>query len=360
LDDIAMKSFTFSLVTPRVMFGANTLSRVGEELALCGWKRPFIVSAPGHENRLLLELLKDQTAGIFDQARVHVPVEVAVSARQEANRVGADCVVAFGGGSAIGLAKALALDPGLPILAIPTTYAGSEMTSIWGLTENGLKRTGRDDRVLPKSVIYDPTLLISLPSGITGPSGLNAMAHAMEAMYARNANPITILLAQEALKAMAASLRAAVERPDDLEARRASLYASWLCGVVLNASEMGIHHKLCHTLGGTFDLPHADVHAVILPYSAAYNISASPDMFSKMADAMGAARGKDVPKLFYDLLHSVSDRTSLASLGLKASDLDRAADLASQNQYPNPRPIERGAIRALLEDAQLGRQPTLS
>jgi maleylacetate reductase len=294
------------------------------------------------------------SAGVFDGAVMHVPVEVAEAARDKARKLEADCCVAIGGGSTTGLAKAIALTSELPILSIPTTYAGSEMTPIWGLTESGVKKTGRDLRVLPKTVIYDPALTLSLPVAMSVTSGINAVAHCVEALYARDANPIISLIAEEGIRALAGSLPEIVAQPNNLEARSNALYGAWLGGVSLGAVGMALHHKLCHTLGGTFNLPHAETHTVVLPHAVTYNASAAPEAIEHIARALGtrsAAGG------VYDLAASLGAPLSLQALGMTRDQLDRAADLAVRNAYYNPRPITRDGIRNLLEDAFNGRRP---
>ncbi|MDP9045173.1 MAG: maleylacetate reductase, partial [Pseudomonadota bacterium] len=285
---------------------------------------------------------------------MHVPIETARAAQDEAARVDADCTVAIGGGSTTGLAKALALDSGLPIIAIPTTYAGSEMTSIYGLTEAGIKKTGRDARVLPRTVVYDPELSVSLPLALSVTSGLNAVAHAAEALYAVDANPIASLMAEEGIRAIAAALRGLVDAPRDIDARADALYGAWLCGTVLGAVSMGLHHKLCHTLGGTFNMPHAEVHAVVLPHALAYNASHAPEAMARIARALGT---EDAATGAFDLATRLGAPTALKDIGMPADGLDRAADLAVENPYPNPRALERTAIRELLQHAFDGTRP---
>ena len=250
--------------------------------------------------------------------------------------------------------KAIALDSGLPIVAIPTTYAGSEMTPIYGITEAGLKKTGRDPRVLPRTVIYDPELSLSLPLDLTITSGLNAIAHAAEGLYAHDGNPITALTAEEGIRATAAALPRLFTNPRDVAARGDALYGAWLCGTVLGAVAMGLHHKLCHTLGGSFNLPHAEVHTVVLPHALAYNAPQAPRALARMAHALGAA---DAPRALQQLAARHGAPTSLRALGMPADGLDRAADLAVANPYPNPRPLERAALRALLQRAWDGAAP---
>jgi alcohol dehydrogenase class IV len=291
---------------------------------------------------------------VYAKAVMHVPIESAREARDEARRLGADCAVAIGGGSTTGLGKGIALESGMPIVAIPTTYAGSEMTPIYGLTEGGVKKTGRDLRVLPRTVIYDPELTLSLPLRMTVTSGLNAIAHAAEGLYAVDGNPILSMMAEEGIRATAAALPVLARDPHDLDARGDALYGAWLCGAVLGAITMGLHHKLCHTLGGSFNLPHADVHTVILPHALAYNAPNAPQAMARIARALGAS---SAPGGVYDLALRHQAPVALKDIGMAADGLDRAADLAVQNQYPNPRPLERAAIRELLQHAYDGTRP---
>jgi maleylacetate reductase len=285
---------------------------------------------------------------------MHVPLQTAEAARAAAKSLNADCCIAIGGGSTIGLAKAIALDCGLPILAVPTTFSGSEMTPVWGLTEGGIKTTGRDVRVLPKTVIYDPELTLSLPPAAAGTSGINAMAHAVEALYAEDSNPVASLMAEESLRALAASLPKIIAEPANLEARGAALYGAWLAGMVLSLVGVALHHKLCHTLGGSFGLPHAEMHTLMLPHTAAYNAPATPDAMARVARALGA---ESAPSGLYNLARAVGAKMALSELGMREADLDRATDIALSNPYYNPRPIEKTAIRALLDDAFHGRTP---
>jgi maleylacetate reductase len=302
----------------------------------------------------IAQRLGSRCAGIFDQAVMHVPIESARDAREEATRLAADCAIAIGGGSTTGLGKAIALEAGLPILAIPTTYAGSEMTPIYGITEGGLKKTGRDWRVLPKTVIYDPELTYSLPAGLTAVSGMNAIAHAVEGLYAQDANPITSLMAEEGIRALAQGLPRALAAPRDPEARSNCLYGAWLCGAVLGNVGMALHHKLCHILGGSFNLPHAETHTIVLPHAAAYNRAVAPEAMLRAARALGA---KDAPTGLYQLAKGLGTPLALKDIGMPKSGLDQVAQLVTESPYYNPRPVEYDAVRALLDDAYLGRAP---
>jgi len=361
-----MKPFAYTSARTRVVFGAGALGQLGNEITALGARRALVLSTPEQQMsaRRVAELLGERAAGIYAEARMHVPVEVARAARSEARRVGADCAVAIGGGSTTGLGKAIALEAAdastpFPVIAIPTTYAGSEMTPIWGLTEGGVKKTGRDPRVLPSAVIYDPELTLTLPLGLTVTSALNAIAHAAEGLYAHDGNPVMSLMAEEGIRAAAAALPPLFRDPHDLEARSDALYAAWLCGTVLGNVAMGLHHKLCHTLGGTFDLPHAEVHTVVLPHALAYNAAAATDAMARVTRAFTSARraSASAPRAVFDLAKDHGAPTALRDIGMPADGLDRAADLAVQTPYPNPRPLERSAIRELLQRAYEGARP---
>jgi len=351
-----MKPFVYQAPATRVIFGPGTLARLPEEVAHLGARRALVLSTP--EQRMSAErvatLLGDRAAGIFARAVMHVPIETAREAREMARALDADCAVAIGGGSTTGLGKAIALESGLPIIAVPTTYAGSEMTPIYGLTEGGIKKTGRDPRVLPRTVIYDPELTLTLPLGMTITSGLNAIAHAAEGLYAHDGNPIIAMLAEEGIRATAAALPRLQQDPLDLAARGDALYGAWLCGTVLGAVAMGLHHKLCHTLGGSFNLPHAEVHTVILPHALAYNASQAPDAMVRIA---GALHAQSAAAGVFDLARRHGAPVALKDIGMPADGLDRAADLAVTTPYPNPRPLERAAIRELLQRAYDGTRP---
>jgi maleylacetate reductase len=351
-----LNSFSYTANPSRVVFGPGALQQLGAEIERLGAHRALVLSTPEQVDaaRRVAELLGDRAAGIYAHAVMHVPIETARQARAEAARLGADCAVAIGGGSTTGLGKALALDSSLPILAIPTTYAGSEMTPIWGLTEGGIKKTGRDARVLPRTVIYDPELTLSLPLGLSVTSALNAIAHAAEGLYAHDGNPVIALMAEEGIRACAAALPGLSRNTQDLGARSELLYGAWLCGHVLGSVAMGLHHKLCHTLGGSFNLPHAEVHTVILPHALAYNARHALAAMARIARALGT---EDAAAGVFELARRHGAPTSLHAIGMPVEGLEQAADLVVQHQYPNPRPLERGALRALLQRAFDGAVP---
>jgi alcohol dehydrogenase class IV len=231
------------------------------------------------------------------------------------------------------------------------------VTPIWGLTEGGVKKTGRDARVLPKTVIYDPELTLTLPLALTVTSALNAIAHGCEGLYAHDGNPVVALMAEEGIRASAAALPALQRDPRDIEARGDALAGAWLCGVVLGSVAMGLHHKLCHTLGGTFNLPHAETHTVVLPHALAYNAAAAPEAMARIARALGLAEGEGVPRAVQALAARHGAPTSLRELGMPAEGVARAAELAVTTPYPNPQPLQREALRSLIQRAWEGAAP---
>lgn len=351
-----MHNFIHTTQPQRVVFGAGSLRHLTREIDALGARLALVLCTPEQVAlaQKVSDLLGERSAGVFDRAVMHVPIETAREAREVAQRLGADCAIAVGGGSTTGLGKAIALESGLPIVAIPTTYAGSEMTPIYGITESGLKKTGKDARVLPKTVIYDPELTLGLPIGMSVTSGINAIAHAAEGLYAHDGNPIMSLLAEEGIAAIGRALPLLKQQPTNTEARSDALYGAWLCGSVLGHVGMALHHKLCHTLGGSFNLPHAETHTIVLPHALAYNAAAAPKAMERIARALNAHSG---PQAVYDLALHNGVPVALRDIGMRERDLDKACDIAMQNQYPNPRPLERGALRLLLQNAYEGVRP---
>jgi maleylacetate reductase len=351
-----MRSFTYDQLPARVIFGVGSIERLADEVARLGATRALVLSTPG-QRRLGEEgahRLGALSAGIYAEAVMHVPAETARAALEVTQRIAADCLVAVGGGSTVGLAKAIARDTGIPIIALPTTYAGSEMTPIFGITEGGVKRTGRDRRVLPRAVIYDPNLTLMLPAKISATSGMNALAHCVEALYAPDGNPIVSLMAAEGIRALARALPIIVEEGGNLEARGDALYGAWLAGTALGATTMGLHHKLCHTLGGSFNLPHAEVHTIILPHATAYNRDAAPHAMRAIAAMLGA---EDAAQGLYDLAQRIGAPLALRDIGMPEDGIERAAELATENPYANPRPVDYEGVKHLLDDAFRGARP---
>ncbi|MCQ4632587.1 maleylacetate reductase [Shinella sp. CPCC 100929] len=349
------RDFVYSTSPSHIVFGAGKLDTVGDWLDRIGCRRALVLSTPHQkaDAERLAETLGSRAVGVFAGAVMHTPIDVTETAMDVVHQTGADCVVSLGGGSTTGLGKAIAYRTDLPQIVIPTTYAGSEVTPILGQTEAGRKTTVRAASILPEVVIYDPALTLGLPVAMSVTSGLNAMAHAVEALYAEDRNPVSSLMAIEGLRAFRESLPQLVAQPSDAEARAEALYGAWLCGTVLGTVGMALHHKICHTLGGTFDTPHADTHAIMLPHTAAFNAVAVPELLAPVAKMFGGSVGGGL----WDFARAAGAPLALKDLGLSEADLDRAAEIATQSPYRNPRAIDRPSIRALLQDAWEGRRP---
>jgi maleylacetate reductase len=325
------------------------LSRLGAVSAL-------VLATPRQHDLVadIREMIGERFAGVFTGAVMHTPVEVTERAMETVREVRADCLVAIGGGSTTGLGKAIALRTDLPQIVLPTSYAGSEMTPVVGQTSGGIKTTQSSPKILPEIVIYDVDLTMTMPPKLSATSGINAIAHAVEALYARDRNPVISLMAQEGIRTLAHALPKICAQPNDKAARTDALYGAWLSGICLGAVGMALHHKLCHTLGGSFNLPHAETHTVILPHALAYNAPAAPEAMARIATALGvpdAARG------LHDLARKLAAPASLREIGMPESGIDQAADLAVKNPYWNPRPVEREAIRELIARAWRGDAP---
>ncbi len=351
-----MKPFVYEALPMRVRFGDHSLEELPAELDALGVSSAVVVTTP-HQADLgeqVSAILGDAAAGTYPHAVMHVPAATADAARDYIKHVGADAVVCAGGGSTTGLGKAIALDSDVPIIAVPTTYAGSEMTPIWGITEQSVKRTGRTPAVLPRSVVYDPTLTVDLPVPVSVTSGLNAVAHAVEGLYAPDTSPILSLMATEGITKMLTSLPTITGSPKDLSARSDALYAAWLCGAVLGATTMGLHHKLCHILGGTFDLPHADTHAIVLPYVIAFNLAAAPAAREGLEQATGSSRPATA---IHDLERELGVPASLAEIGMPESGIPEVVRQATQSPYSNPRPVSETDLTQILTAAFTGSTP---
>ncbi|OBC07010.1 maleylacetate reductase [Mycobacterium sp. 852013-50091_SCH5140682] len=349
--------FHYEALPMRVRFGAGSVSSLPDELDEIGLRRVLVLCSPSQKDtgELVASALGDRSVGMRADAVMHVPARVAERAQAEAIALGADGCVTVGGGSAIGLGKAIALKHGLPIVAVPTTYAGSEMTPVWGMTTDGRKETGRDPKVLPHSVIYDPELTTSLPIPMSVTSGINAMAHAVEALYAPDSTPIISLMAEEGVRALAAALPVIVTDGADPEGRHQALYGAWLCGATLGATTMSLHHKLCHALGGTLNLSHSGTHSVVLPYALAFNEPYAPAAAAALSRALGVASSP--ADRLWQLSRELGAPHSLAELGMQEYDVDHIADEVTRRFYGNPRPITRDSVRDLLSAAWAGRWP---
>ena len=345
-----MKNFVFEPYPVRIVFGRGCVDAVAEEANALGLKRAMIVSTRGRSDLAGKIAATIPGSRVFEDAKVHAPAECVADALALACEMDADGMISVGGGSPIGIAKAVAIQRPVPMLAVPTTYSGSEMTPAWSVTREGTKKGGKSRDVVPRTVVYDPDLTDRMPREIAVTSTINAMAHCCEALYPEGQSPLVSTLAEEGLRRLALGIRST----GDGDAGADLLYGAHLAGLVMAHSGMAVHHKLCHVLGGTFGLPHSETHTVLLPHALAYNSKAAPDAMRRIAGAIGAARAASG---LWEIAKGCDAPMTLTELGFDPSDIERAVDLAVAAPYPNPRPMERDVLVALLKCACEGRRP---
>jgi len=340
----------------RVVFGVGSRRLVPAEADRWNAERILVVASPAEDVLAteLTDLLGGRVVGRFSDVVQHVPIAKAQDARSMVRDTAADLVLTVGGGSATGFGKAISLEIDIVHIAVPTTYAGSEMTTIWGLTDGDHKLTGKDARVKPDVVVYDPELTLSLAPSIAGPSGMNALAHCVEALYGPGADPITSVLALEGIRTLAASLPTVCRDPDDIDARTVALFGAHLAGMSLATGGTALHHKTCHVLGGMFDLNHGDMNAVVLGHALAYNAPAIPDIMARLSAVLQI---DDAAGAMFDLAVAIGAPTDLASIGMPEDGLDEAARRVVVDAAANVRPPEFAGIRSMLDDAFHGRRP---
>ncbi|NTF33832.1 maleylacetate reductase [Rhizobium skierniewicense] len=351
-----MQNFVYRSQPARVVFGRGTIGTLAQEAERLSVDRVLVLSTPeqAEQAEAIAAVLGQRFAGLYPKAQMHTPVDVTVDALRMVEHVGANALLSFGGGSTTGLGKAIAFRTDLPQIVVPTTYAGSEATPILGETEHGRKATKSDPRILPEVIVYDVDLTLTLPVAMSVTSGLNAVAHAVEALYAREGNPVISLLAEQGISAFARALPIIARQPDDPDARADALYGAWLCGLCLGSVGMALHHKLCHTLGGMFNLPHGPMHTSLLPHAVAYNAPAAPEAMRRVAGALGA---RDAAGGLFDLAEKLGASMALKSMGMPADGIDPAVEQAMANAYWNPRELEGEGLRRLLANAYEGRRP---
>ena len=343
------EAFTHDVPPQRVVFASGALTRVGDEAARLKIERALVIATPGSGARLgkkVSELLGSRAAGLHAEAVVHVPKAVAEAGLAAARDKRADGLIAVGGGSAIGLAKAIALDTGLPILAIPTTYSGSEATPIIGMTDGERKITGRDVKVVPRTIIYDPDLTLGLPAAVSAASGMNAIAHCVEALWVDSRTPVTVALATEAMRRFAHNLPAVVADGANIAARGECLVGAWLAGTVLS-SGTALHHKLAHVLGG-LGLPHAETHAIMLPQVMRFNLDAASEAKARLQDALGS---DDPAGAVAAMLKKFPIPQRLRDVGFDAAKADFVAGEIAVAAITAPRPASASDVRELLAAA---------
>jgi maleylacetate reductase len=342
-------SFAYDTRAVRVVFGEGALRQLAGELDRQGLRRTLLLMTPGRATQrgIIEDLLGDRRAGTYTGARLHVPVEVVADAMQSVDRYQPESLLAIGGGSAIGLGKALAFETKLPLAVVATTYSGSEMTAIWGNSDGTMKRTFRNAEVAPALVLYDPELTYGLSPEVSAASGMNAIAHCVEAEYAPEWNPVTSWFALEGLRRLAVSLPMVIAAPDDAVARSDALFGAHLAGRALDMTSMGLEHKLAHVLGGRFGLNHAEAHAALVPWVTAWNAESAPEAMARMAAALGVSEAPDA-------LLALSRRLGirpLGQLGFTADAIPEAVALIASMSFPNPRPVDPVGVRWILEQA---------
>lgn len=357
-----MNAFEYNANAGRVIFGSGSIKKLPDEIRRLKFSSPLLLTTPRQAN--LIDLLESvlnssspsiKPAGTFTKATMHTPYHITQEALSYVQTITADCIVSIGGGSSTGLGKAISFNTGLPHISIPTTYAGSEMTATLGETKDGHKTTTHDRKILPGTVIYDVDLTLSLPAPISATSGVNAIAHGVEALYAPNGNPITNLLALEGIKALAESLPEIIQDPTCQPAREKAQYGAWLCGSCLGTVKMCLHHKLCHVLGGSLDLPHAETHTVVLPHALSYNAPAIPGAMAKLASVLPGSGG-DAIKGLNALLERLRVKRGLKEFGMREEDVQRAAEIAVENPYANPRQVELELVKELIRRCWAGEE----
>ena len=353
-----MSSFVYTGLAARVIFGRGTISTLPDEIRRLGLSQVLIVTTPfqAQAGMALQDQLGEVGSALFTDATMHTPVNVTEQALEVFHNSGAEGIIAIGGGSTIGLSKALALRTGAPQIVIPTTYAGSEMTSILGETFDGKKATQKTLKVLPEVVIYDVDHTMTLPVKLTITSGINALAHAVEALYAEEANPVLALLAEEGIERLTSAMPKILNNPNDLNARSDALHGAWLCAMCLGSGGVALHHKLCHVLGGTFDLPHAETHTIVLPHVIAYNSPSIPATIEVLKRAM---RTDDPATRLFDIAKQAGVSTSLRELGMPETGIELAVKQALENPYFNPHPLEANGVKNLIHAAWSGSRPNL-
>ncbi|MGD0056191.1 MAG: maleylacetate reductase [Acidimicrobiales bacterium] len=353
-----MTSFDYDALAGRVVFGAGRRVELADEVRRMNASRVLLIADPHDHERLdeFREILGALCVASFTDIVQHVPRAKASVATALAREHGIDATVSVGGGSATGFSKAVALELGTPQLCVPTTYAGSELTPIWGLSEGGEKLTGRDLRALPATVIYDPELTLELPVEIAGPSAMNALAHAAEGLYAVGANPVTSILALEAVRVLSVHVPLMCSDPSDLEERSHVLYGAYLASATLAVAGTDLHHRTNHVLGGLFNLDHGQMNAVVLPYALAFNHPAIVEPYARLSEALGA----DAASAVFDLARGINAPRSLAEIGMSADGIEQAVPLLVAASAKNVRPLNEVQARAFLQACFTGAPPDAS
>ncbi|KVD46828.1 maleylacetate reductase [Burkholderia sp. ABCPW 11] len=348
-----MEAFTYQTQPARVIFGVGTVERLIEEADRLGRRRLLVLCTASQVSleRRVLAGLGSRAVGAFTDAKRHTPAEVTERALAEVRALNADGIVSVGGGSVIGLGKALAFRTDLPQIVVPTTYAGSEMTPILHETRDGVKTTQRSSKVLPEVVIYDVDLTLSLSLTLSVLSAFDALAHAVESLYAPDGNPVVSMMAEEGVRVIARSLPHLMTNPQNASVRSDLLFGAWLCACCLGTVTMGLHHEMCRVLGGLYDLPHAQIHAIVLPHVLEFNSRAAPTAMSRLSHALNAS---DSVGRILELQRACSVPVALRDIGMPREGIERAVEQLMANPCANPRSLGADAVTMLLERAWAG------
>lgn len=350
-----VSDFTYTAPPARVLFGPGRVNDLAEEIDRLGVARVMVAATPNGATRYksIVGSLSERCAGVFSNAQPHCPEDVALAAVDNFKISGADAVVTIGGGSTIGLGKVIAARCKVPFVAIPTTLSGSEMTALYGMKIGDEKRTWNDPAAKACGVIYDPDLIASLPRHEIATTGMNCLAHCIEALYPAQPNPIARLLALDAIRVLGQTLPAMIET-NDAQSRAGVLYGGFIGGLLVSMVGIGLHHKICHVIGGHFDLPHGETNSVVLPYVVAFNAPAMPAIADDIAHALGS---NDAVHAIFELAARIGVPGGLSALGLSRSDLLPIAREIVAKNIQNPRPVTLENISALLAKAWAGERP---
>ena len=348
--------FEYTPVPSRAVFAENAALKLKDEVEKLGASRIMIACSKGMVSRIahVIDSLGTLCVSVYDGAKPHCPEQVAMEALDLYQKNKADCIVAVGGGSTIGIGKAIALRTDAKFIVIATTPCGSESTPIYGMLIGNQKKTGRDPRVIAKTTIYDPVLTTGINAHLTGTIGMNSLAHCVEALYAQVKSPVSDLFAIEGITVLTKGIKSSIVNPDDLNARSQVLYGGMLSGYCVNLAGIAIHHKICHVLGGHHGIPHGESNSVILPYAVAYNETAAPQAMEKIKTAMGTSSASGG---IYDFAREINVPGSLKELGMREEHLDIAAMETFETTPYNPKLVDFKSVRALLQQAYEGVRP---
>ncbi|WP_299323423.1 maleylacetate reductase [Parasphingopyxis sp.] len=351
-------NFSYKAVAANVRFACGASAHLPEFIREAGGDKAFVIAtgAAFVRHASVIEPVSDSSLTQFDEVQAHCPLPVVDASIDAYEESGADTIVAIGGGSTLGLGKILKAEHGAKFIAVPTTYTGSEMTPIYGRKIEGQKRTKVDAAALPDMVVYDPELTLGLPAHQTASTGMNSLAHAVEALYPEHPNPIAWNLAGEAIGLHARALPLCVADGRNIDARIDALRAGFLGGVLVSMVGVALHHALGHVLGGLFDLDHGDYNSAVLPHVVAFNATAVPRVEEVISDRFEVA---DPGEAIFDFAKKIHAPTSLKELGMPETGIAEVTQAIVAKNPRNPRPITHPSMKRLLSAAYEGLRPSV-